>query len=335
VKVDVSTTTDVFEMLKDEWNALVDKSPFQCVFYMWEWHSTWWEAYHPGDLWVLTCRSDDGRLLGIAPLFVDDAGVLRGIGNGEGSEDVTDYFDFIVDNDCTGPVLECFGQCINTNRNLFDRINISDIPQESPTFELLPQYLRELNFDVTVEQAEVCPVIDLPEDWAGYLDLLDKKYRHELRRKMRRAKGAAEEIDWYIVGEEHDLKAEMDTFLKLMAASDAEKAEFLQHERNLRFFEKIVPIAYENGWLMLNFLTVTDEPVSAYLNFVYDGEVVVYNSGQSHEKYDHLSTGILLLADNIRYAIENGYKKFNFLRGDEPYKYHMGGKDTSVHVLRA
>ena len=89
------------------------------------------------------------------------------------------------------------------------------------------------------------------------------------------------------------------------------------------------------GWLQMNFLTVGEERVAAYINFVYDNRVLVYNSGLNHEEYGQLSPGIVLLAYNIQHAIEAGYSKYDFLRGDEIYKYRMGGQDTAVMNITA
>jgi CelD/BcsL family acetyltransferase involved in cellulose biosynthesis len=43
----------------------------------------------------------------------------------------------------------------------------------------------------------------------------------------------------------------------------------------------------------------------------------------------------VLLAENIREAIEQGYELFDFLRGNEDYKYRMGGENTEIFMLKA
>ena len=188
--------------------------------------------------------------------------------------------------------------------------------------------LKERGFSTDVEQQEVCPIIELPKDWSGYLRMLDKKQRHELRRKIRRVQGSEKTIDWYIVNGHHDLAEEISHFVRLMAASDPEKEAFLGNDKNLRFFRKIVPLLRDRGWLQMNFLTVDEERAAAYINFVYGDRVMVYNSGHDHRDYADLSPGIVLLAYSIRHAIEQGYQTYDFLRGDEAYKYRMGGRDN-------
>lgn len=322
-----------FEELKPEWNALLERSAYNSIFSTWEWQSNWWAAYEPGELWIITARTDDDRLVGLATWFIEtnDAGerIVRGVG----CVDVTDYVDIVIDAGCTEPVYNFLAEFLAENREKYDRINLCNLPEPSPTHQRFPGFLEKFGFETAVELQEVCPVIELPDEWNDYLSSLSKKHRHELRRKMRRAHGQGS-VDWYIVDETHDIDEQLNLFLKLMADSDPEKAEFLEDKNNLDFFHKVMPVMFECGWLSLNFLTVDGNPAAAYLNFDYHGRILVYNSGLSQD-YGAISPGIVLLGHNIRYAIENGYQHFDFLRGNEEYKYHMGGKDTPVYMLQA
>ncbi len=120
-----------------------------------------------------------------------------------------------------------------------------------------------------------------------------------------------------------------------MSSSQSQKADFLQDTQNVDFLKKIIPLARENDWLQLSFLTINGIPAASYLNFDYDGRILVYNSGLLPEQYGHLSPGIVLLAYNIEHAIDTGHTVFDFLRGNETYKYRMGAQDTRVFMLRA
>ncbi|MBL8163609.1 MAG: GNAT family N-acetyltransferase [Anaerolineae bacterium] len=325
----------LFEELQPEWNDLVERSITNRIFSTWEWQSTWWQAYQPGELWVITCRDENNRLIGIAPWFIESnpqhGRVVRSIGCVE----VTDYLDIIVDATQITPVLAEFATFAAQHGQQFDLIDLCNLPEYSPALQQFPDHLRAQHFEVTIKQQEVCPVIALPSEWEAYLEALDKKQRHELRRKIRRAEGADEKVAWYIVDQNHDLNQEIERFLHLMASSQAEKAGFLQDPQNIAFFKSIVPIAFERGWLQMSFLTINGEAAAAYINFTYDGHVLVYNSGLLPNQYGHLSPGIVLLAYNIQHAIQEGQKVFDFLRGDENYKYRMGGQDTRVFMLIA
>lgn len=324
----------VFEALRPEWNALLSRSHTNVIFSTWEWQSNWWAAYDAGALWVVAFRDDEDRLVGIAPWFVqtnsDGERVVRTIG----CVDVTDYVDIIAAPEHRAEMFALLAQHVAENRDRFDRINLCNIPEDSPTRTEFTAQLEAAGFDCDIVVQEVCPVIPLPDDFEAYLGMLDKKQRHEIRRKMRRAEGEPE-INWYIVGPEHNVEEELERFLTLMAASHPEKAQFLSDPRNVAFFKRIGPATFEQGWLQLAFITFRGQVAATYLNFDYDRRILVYNSGLQPDQYGHLSPGIVLLAYLIQHAIEAGRDVFDFLRGDETYKYRMGAQDTRVYKLKA
>ncbi|NWG15126.1 MAG: GNAT family N-acetyltransferase [Chloroflexi bacterium] len=333
MQITVYEQKTVFEALRPEWNNLLRRSTSDRLFSTWEWQSTWWDAYQPGSLWVIACRDDDGRLIGLAPWFIEQNPIHGRVVRSIGCVEVTDYLDIIIDRDYVEPVLESLAGYAGNCRGMFDVIDLCNLPEDSPGYLYFPDILRRNGFTVTVTQQEVCPVIALPEDWETYLDSLEKKQRHEIRRKLRRAE--AGEVGWYMVGASHQLDEEIERFLTLMAASHQEKADFLQDPQNQDFFRRIVPVTFQNGWLQLSFLTINGQAAATYLNFIYNRHVLVYNSGLLPGEYGHLSPGIVLLAHLIRHAIENKCTVFDFLRGNEVYKYRMGGQDTRVFMLRA
>ncbi len=331
MKLDIWTTDDVFTTLADRWNTILQRSHSNLIFLTVEWLQTWWEAYHPGDLYVLVGRTDEGEVVGIAPWFIrscEGQPIIHTIG----CVDVTDYLDVIVTPAYTHAFLMALADHLASPEAYCSTLQLCNIPAGSPLLDHWPALLKERGFTAEVSLQEVCPIIRLPDSWDAYLEQLNKKQRHELRRKMRRA---GEQTDWYIVGPQHDLMAETEVFLRLMAASSPEKAAFLADIRNLTFFRMIIPRLYAAGWLQLCFLTVDGNPAASYLNFDYNNRVLVYNSGQDVERYGAYSAGIVLLAYCIRHAINGGREVFDFLRGDESYKYQMGGQDTQVFQLKA
>jgi len=333
VKLTAYDHPDLFDQLKTEWNELLHRSTSDRIFSTWEWQSTWWKTYQPGTLWVLTCRDDQDRLVGLASWFIENHPSKGRVVRSIGCVEVTDYLDLIVDNDFIEPVLNCFASFVAKHASAFDLLDLCNIPEQSPNLDRFATFLKQRGFNVEIKQQEVCPVILLPDTWEAYLsNQLDKKERHEIRRKLRRAEA---ETDWYIVGPEHNLNEEIDRFLTLMSASHPEKAGFLRDPQNLEFFKRVTPIAFDRGWLQLSFLTIKGQAIATYLNFDYNEHILVYNSGLLPGEYGHLSPGVVLLAHNIRHAIETGRRVFDFLRGSENYKYRMGGKDNPVFMLKA
>ena len=332
MKLELITTLEHFDSLKDEWNSLLPDNATNEIFLTWQWQNLWWNAYCPGDLFVFSGRDDSGKLVGLAPWFVEQPSrTIRSIGCVE----VTDYLDVLASPAHRESFFTAIADHLAANTGAFKNIDLCNIPGGGPTLDVLPRLLAERGFSVQTKPQEVCPIISLPRDFETYIEQLDKKNRHELRRKIRRAESSDEKVGWYIVGPEHDLDAEVHRFIDLMAASHPDKAKFLEDPKHVVFFKSIVPCAAACGWLQLSFLTVNGKPAAAYLNFDYDNRILVYNSGLVPQTYAHLSPGIVLLAYNIQHAIEHGKREFDFLRGNEEYKYRMGGKDRPVMMLEA
>lgn len=332
--IELYTSDTVFDTLAPEWNLLLSQSQSNRVFLTQEWLSAWWQAYHPGDLWVLAVRDSHHQLVGLAPWFIAHSQTERII-HSIGCVDVTDYLEVIANANCEPEVFAAIAAYLAEHQAAFDTLDLCNIPEAAPLLRYLPDALRQHLFTVETTLQEVCPVITLPDTWEGYLESLSKKNRHELRRKLRRLEGDTEDVAWYIVGQEHDLDAEIEQFLALMRTASTDKVEFLQNEQHVIFFKLMCKAILPQGWLQLAFLTIDGIYAAAYLNFDYNNEILVYNSGLDLNVGASLSPGIGLLAYLIQDAISKGRQRFDFLRGNEEYKYRMGAVDTQVLKLTA
>ena len=319
-----------FDALADEWNDLLHRSPADTIFLTLEYQRTWWQHLGEGDLLILAVR-DGEELVGIAPLFavVNPQGqrVLATVGCVE----VSDYLDLIV---ARGREEEVYGALVAHLAGggvEWDALDLCNVHQDSPTLALLPALAEARGWTLETARDDVCPVVQLPTTWDEYLQMLSKKQRHEVRRKMRRVEAQAE-AHWYVVGPERDLATEIEDFLDLMAASTPDKAEFLT-PRMRGFFRQLARVAYDANWLQLAFLEVGGRKAASYLNFIYNNRVLVYNSGLDWQTFPKLGAGIVLIAYCIRHAIEHGRELFDFMQGDERYKYQFGGQDVEVRRL--
>ena len=71
VKLEFYSDTHGFDALRPEWEPLLARSAVNEIFLTWDWQTTWWDAYHPGDLWLLAGRDETGQLVGIASWFLE------------------------------------------------------------------------------------------------------------------------------------------------------------------------------------------------------------------------------------------------------------------------
>ncbi|MFZ4812902.1 MAG: GNAT family N-acetyltransferase [Phototrophicaceae bacterium] len=325
----------VFDTLKPHWNSLVQQSSFNSPFALWEWYSAWWAAYHPGQLWVITYWTDEDVLIGIVPCFIAQVGTQRMLYL-VGHIDVTDYMDIIVHLDYAGAVYQSLAQHLQQTADRFDAVAFANLQPHSPTYQHLAAMLETAGFEVGFTVSEVSPQIVLPQSYDAYVEtILDSRERKEVKRKMRHAQGGEYAVTWSFVGVDDDLQAALDLFLALMASADEDKAAFLTNPQHLDFFRRLMPSLHALGLLKLAFIYVDGVACAAYLNFDYANTLFVYNSGIARQKYGALSPGIVLLQYLVQWAIERGYSVFDFLRGNEDYKYKMGAKDVILYQLNA
>ncbi|HCR70188.1 MAG TPA: hypothetical protein DIW23_01990, partial [Anaerolineae bacterium] len=85
----------------------------------------------------------------------------------------------------------------------------------------------------------------------------------------------------------------------------------------------------KNNYLWLGFLEIDGVKTAASLNFDYENKLWGYNSGVSQAHRD-LSPGWVLLAHTIQWCCDNNRYEFDFMRGDEDYKYRFGGVNRFV-----
>ena len=356
----ISVYEDVggFEALRGEWNRLLARSATNTLFLTWEWQRAWWETFGAGrrHLRIVAERDEQGNLLSIAPLFDQETvlaplqwdvapdaeaalpaisvespvqvtgGTSLRIVHLLGGTEVSDYLDVFAPAQGNSAA---WSQILQTLEPVGWRIlDLRSIPAASPSLTSVAEIARNRGWQVQQAREDVCPIIQLPSSWDEYLDTrLDKKQRHELRRKMRRAEAEAQ-VNWHWVNA-GDLDAGLTTFIQLHKASHPDKDAFMD-ERMQGFFRKVACAALENGWLRLCILHFNGRSVASYLCFDYGQARLVYNSGFDLSAYADLGPGIVLLGYLIQDAIKAGCKYFDFLQGNERYKYEFGAVDSEV-----
>lgn len=323
-----------FNSLSEEWNSLLTCcSASHVPFLRHEYLTTWWQTrgggeWPDGELNTIVGRDAHSEMTGIAPLFftrnLEGQPALMLLG----SIEISDYLDLIVPEDSAEPFTDAlFDFLVSENMPEWQVLDCYNILEDAPTLPAIENAAGKRGWEYRQEHLQHCPYIELPGDWEQYLAGIDKKQRHEIRRKMRRAEAYPAPVRWYFVEDRQVLDEEIAAFLDLMAY-DPDKAEFLTGVMRTQM-RAAVHAAYDEGWLQLAFLEAGTRKVAGYLNFDYGGHIWVYNSGIDF-KFRDLSPGWVLLGELLKWANENERRYFDFMRGDEAYKYRFGAVDRFV-----
>jgi CelD/BcsL family acetyltransferase involved in cellulose biosynthesis len=336
MQLKVLRSLDEINALENAWNALLEQSASHVPFLRHEYIRTWWETlgggeWAHGDLFVILGYEDEGRLAGIAPLFFTDNLDAEPAMMLVGSIEISDYLDLIVSPSNLNAFVEAVFDFLNgPQAPAWQVLDLYNIVESSPTLVALQLEATRRGWAYSQTQLQHCPYIPLADDWESYLAGIDKKQRHEIRRKIRRAESHALPMRWYMIDDAASLDEGIDAFLTLMA-KDEEKKRFLTEIMRSQM-RAAVHAAYQAGWLQLSFLEFDGEKAASYLNFDFGNHIWVYNSGLN-DAFRELSPGWVLLGYLIQQAIQQGRQAFDFMRGDEDYKYRFGAIDR--HVVRA
>ena len=323
---------DFSQITAQEWNDLLQGSVSDNPFLRFEYQRTWWE-HRGGNEWkqaelVLVTAREDGRLVGIAPLFLAEydgrpALLLNG------SIEISDYLDVIVQTEDHARFISgLFDFLASTLTDNWSAVDWYNLPDSSTTLTALKMEAEKRGWTHLEEMYRPTPRIALNGDFDEYLSRVEKKQRHEIRRKMRRAEESGRGVRWYISSMDN-VEGEIDSFLSLME-QDQGKAGFL-HDPMRDQMKAVIRTAHENGWLWLAFLEADGQRIAAALNFDYNNKLWGYNAGVNRNFMD-LSPGWVLLGNVLQWACENKRTEFDFMRGDEEYKYRFGA--VNQYVMR-
>ena len=327
-----------FQDIQAEWESVLRESPEDTLFLTPQWQKVWWDTFGNGRTMVgFSYPVPDGVAPdGLAPdgLGLDGLAAIASLAkSGDtvsfvGSQDTFDYNDFPIRKGYEEGFYQTLLEVLEDQGCRMLRLD--SLRESSPTLQRLPEIARSRGYTVEIEQEDVTSGIALPGTWDEYLGLLSKKYRHELRRKLRRMDDQTD-WKWYSLTDPAQVAERLGEFITLLRLSRSDKDEFMTPERE-RFFYNITQRMAELGQLRLYFLEMNGAAVATSLCFDYGGSRLLYNSGYDPE-HSYYSVGLILIAMCLKDAIEQGLKYFDFLRGPEPYKAHLGGQQRSLYQM--
>jgi CelD/BcsL family acetyltransferase involved in cellulose biosynthesis len=295
---------------------------------------TWWSTRGGGE-WpqaepALVTAHRDSQLAAAAPLFFTPNHDGRPALLLLGSVEVSDYLDLLVREADLPEFLDALLPFLMNNPDLpvWEVLDLYNVLGSSPTVAALEAAAGRHGLRCVVEKYKSSPYIDLPGEWDAYLAGIDKKQRHEIRRKIRRLEEKSGLPNrWYFAEDPENLEADSEDFLALMA-QEGDKADFLTPEMRAHM-KNVIRTASAGGYLKLAFLEIDGKKAAAKLCFDYNNQILAYNSGINRELMA-FSPGWVILGYMLKWANEEGRELFDFMRGDEEYKYRFGAVDRFV-----
>ena len=326
--LDVVFSEDPRDFLRRDWSDLVRADPAGTIFHTPDVLKLYWEEFgeEPEHLLLAFGEADGGAQVAAAS-FERIGDTLRFLGG----TDVTDYL---------GPVglagaVGSFSERLWSGLLARDDWSVADLrglPEGSPWLPALRTAAldQRLAVEETEDQNGVAPLLHLPATWDDYLGQIPSKLRHEIRRKAKKLEAEAGPFVTETATADTLLPL-LDLFVELHRMSEGPKGVFMVPGMEI-FFRRLGQALCTRGVFRLSFIRVNDELPAGTIGFVFEGKYSLYNSAFDRG-WKQLAPGMVLVAEDIRQAIDEGCAVFDFLKGDYAYKYRFDAKKRSVKRL--
>jgi CelD/BcsL family acetyltransferase involved in cellulose biosynthesis len=335
----VDTLAD-FHCLKTAWEALYRSDPEAQLFLSWQWLAGPLENY-PGEWLILVARSTEGAPVGFLPLHLQTVWSksrqqLRNELHFAGQLFWADYCGFLCHPEHEEAVLAAFAAYLKqmhwshfylkdfriSERRL--ALFMAPFADERLVIESLPSTGDDDEADNLV-----CPYIDLPETFAVYLAKLSSNTRQKISRFLRKLESSS---DYHITTTSTATLSRDVQILETLWTNLWSELKGTKTAPLAGMYGTIIQRGLEDKLVRLWVLWHRHAPVGALASFVdlEKSRLLFFVSGRD-ESFRDLPVGLVLHAYNIRWAIEHGIRTYDFLRGNEPYKYSLGAVNTRIH----
>ncbi len=329
------------EALRGPWNDLLAEFEGATVFSTLEWLLAWWRAFGAErQIYVLGFHDGAGRLAGAAPLslFRETRGPvalksMQMMGDGSGD---SDNLDFPIRAGCEDAVAAALLDHLKAEQQLWDVCQFNTLPAGSPVVRALAALIGSAGW-VHYTSETVTQAIDLPETWAEYTAQLSSNEREKVGRRSRKL-AKTHQVRFYRCEAESDLPRYLPVLFELHQkrwTSTGEPGTFGFAERR-RFYAEMAKAFLARGWLEFWLLDVDGTTVAAQFGFRYRQTFFILQEG-FEPALSGDSVGYVLRVHVMKYLIEAGVRRYDFMAGQEPAKARWGarpGHYLNLHFAR-
>jgi tetratricopeptide (TPR) repeat protein len=344
--IDVIDTLEGFNRIKGDWDAVYAGDPDAEFFLSWTWISNYLDQVN-SPWFVLAVKPSRGASAYVAflPLRLrtklrkgDDFHFYNEI-NMAGHH-AADYTGLICNPAYEDRAVPALGRYLNKLN--WTRLHLDNLYASERRTQLLLKLFPSKRFDTTEREVidttdninhSICPRVTLPADWDTYLTT---KLGSNTRQKVRRFLRKIEESDEFRITHadpdtiERDIKILLRFWELKWAPRKGNRIPAL-----LRFNSTILSRCFASGSLFLPVLWKGETPLAALATLVDPVKrSLLFYIGARDETFNNPPPGFILHAHSIRCAIINGFATYDFLRGNEPYKYAFGPDERRLRCLR-
>lgn len=184
-----------------------------------------------------------------------------------------------------------------------------------------------------VADAEACPVLELPATYDEYVRSLGKNMREQIKRYPKRLEKQFA-VEYQMAQTPHEVQSALTDLFRLHGQRWRARGQtgVLATARRQKFHREVCAEFLRHDWLRLWSLRCDGRAACVLLSYVFGGRYYFFIGGFDPEMM-RWSVGTCLFARMFQHAIEEGATEFDFLRGEEEYKYRFGAQNRAFKTL--
>jgi CelD/BcsL family acetyltransferase involved in cellulose biosynthesis len=325
--IETITTEEGFASLEQDWNRLSQASELPNVFMTFDWFRAWNKRF-AGEarrgqrrLNILVLRKD-GAVVGISPLvrivssrFGFTVRRLEFVGR-EG-----DYNELVVGDGSTGQIKAVVEFLAGTSEQ-WDIIHLREMREAGNAIERLEGTLSSAKLPYRIgPEEEGCPYMPIGAPWSEMLGRRSRFTRGTFRKTQSRLNRLSTQgLRVRII----ENPRQEPGLLERMVVLEAQK-----HVRGQlsppfvgkypEVFRSLFDTLGPRGWFSIALMELGDRLLAYHLCFRCGQELWDYSTAYDHS-FARLSPGTMLVPAIIDYGFAHGFRKWDLLRGEEPYK---------------
>jgi CelD/BcsL family acetyltransferase involved in cellulose biosynthesis len=323
----VVTDPGEFESLAPVWNSLLEKGGDESTMYLThEWLAIRWRHFGEGQRLNLLLVERDRRVIGIVPLVRNEyrlgpfkLDVLESIGGTS-----RNYVGLMSPEDRQEVISALLDYLKENLHGVSLSLRLSLVPGESRFLGALKKGLARFPEELAFEERfkTLAPYVDLPASWDEYCGPLRRKSHRGLKRMLQRLEeeyGAVSFQECDADSLEEGLNRFFDLHQERWRAVGISGS--FADPRFKDFYREAAWKFLDRGWLYFSVITVAGKMVSALYSCIFKRRLYFLTSGRDI-RYSKYSVGKLHMMHVIKDAVSRNLLEFDFLQGDEPYKFH-------------
>lgn len=316
------------------WNLLARYNPMMGM----DWLLAWWHQYGLASKLHIVAVADGDQLLGALPCYLQQTlfgKQLRFLGAGAVC---SDYLGPIVDGSHAAEVHDAILTHLRKSAEVgelrgIESLHFEGVSGDDAWLKHLAAFATNAGFSLRTQTLAHTWTLDLPSTW----DELHQSQRgHSVHRKAKKciSRLQSKELCVRQITDAAHLNEAMGHLVRLHQArreSVGDDGCFADPRFKYFLLEALHGMLTDRTACFV-LCEAEEQVIAVQLLLLGSDTVFMYQSGVD-PKFMSLEPGHALVTGSLLYSISNGYKVYDFLRGDEPYKAFWGARPRQLQQI--